>query len=216
VSGVSNSGNGVYGESESGVGVSANVGASAMAAVFGNSNGGPGLWAQTDGVAAGVVGWSKGSQRTGVLGFSGTGSVPTPIAKTGVYGRATQDANSRGVYGYSTGGQGVRGQATTGTAGYFATPVVSDLHTGTALVADGRVKFPNCVGVASFAQNATSVVVTPGIVLTSTSAAVATITGASVGVSVVRTRANTTANTFTIFLSGPASAAGKVAWHVFG
>jgi hypothetical protein len=66
------------------------------------------------GDADGIAAASSGS-RTGVVGWS-TDQVPPAVpaagpAKTGVYGEATQDAGSRGVFGKASQGQGVRGEA---------------------------------------------------------------------------------------------------------
>lgn len=67
----------------------------------------------------GIAGASAGN-RTGVVGWSsdqteGVAAVaPAGPAKTGVYGEATQDADSRGVFGKSSSGQGVRGESTNG------------------------------------------------------------------------------------------------------
>jgi hypothetical protein len=66
------------------------------------------------GALDGTIGESTGG-RSGVVGYSGAGgAAPAGPAKTGVYGEATQDTNSRGVSGFSLAGQGVRGEATTG------------------------------------------------------------------------------------------------------
>jgi hypothetical protein len=63
-----------------------------------------------------ILGTSVGSS-TGVLGYSGAAaSEPAPIAKTGVYGYAAQDATAVGVKGASMAGVGVLATATTGTA----------------------------------------------------------------------------------------------------
>jgi len=125
------------------------------------------------------------------------------------------------MYGYaaSTDGTGVFGYAsgTDGTAGYFTTPTASGLHRGTALLADGRVKFPNCAGIATIPSGTKSIVVTPGIDLVSTSAVTATLQGNPAGSVMVRSVAvNANADTFTIYLTANASANVKVAWHVFG
>jgi hypothetical protein len=161
--------------------------------------------------------------QAGVYGYSGDDAPPSP-AKTGVYGRATQDANARGVHGYSTSGRGVygeattgcgvRGYATTGAADYFATQAAT---TGYAIRAVGRVKLDKCAGVATIAATNSSVVVTPGIDLVSTSAVVASLMGSAGGTTTVhRSVVNVTANTFTIYLTKAATQNVKVAWHVFG
>ena len=62
----------------------------------------------------GVIGESA-TGRSGIVGYSGSGSAPAGPAKTGVYGEATQDAAARGVSGFSLAGQGVHGDATTGS-----------------------------------------------------------------------------------------------------
>jgi hypothetical protein len=76
-----------------------------------------GLAILASGDADGIAGASSGDG-TGVVGWS-TNQAPPAVpaagpAKTGVYGEATQDANSRGVFGKSSAGQGVRGEAAFG------------------------------------------------------------------------------------------------------
>lgn len=214
---------GVYGGADYGQGVS---GASTFGVgVYGSSGDLYGVHGWSDAVdEAAILGRSNGDS-TGVFGYSGNrdapAAAPASPAKTGVYGYAVQDAGARGVYGRTAAGQGVRGYATTGTGGYFGTPVSGStgLHTGTALLADGRVKFPNCVGVTTIDVDSNSVVVTPGIDLTSTSAVVASLMGSAGGTTTVhRCVVNATLNTFTIYLTANNTAAGpvKVAWHIFG
>lgn len=164
---------------------------------------------------AGVAGRSDAG-RTGVLGFSAPDEVtalPAAPAQTGVYGRATMSASSRGVHGYSTSGRGVYGQATSGTGGHFQT---SDPSTGTALRAVGRVRFDHASGVATLGTTASSIIVTPGTDLTSTSAVTATLLSDAGSVMVRRVAVNTAADTFTIVLTGSAPAGTRIAWHVFG
>jgi hypothetical protein len=144
VYGYSGTGMGVYGGSVSGKGV------------FGSSQSG---WAihgeSTDNIAivgdslskSGVVGSSDSSTEPGLIGASlgsstgvygnssATGSVPAVPAKTGVFGYAAQDDQSRGVTGRSTAGQGVRGEATSGTGGHFTAT------TGTVLEVNGKATF---------------------------------------------------------------------------
>jgi hypothetical protein len=74
--------------------------------------GGLGVWGRSTGNGTGVFGWSQ---------LVGTEFGFKPPVKTGVHGRAIQDASSRGVTGETTAGRGVNGIATTGAAGYFAT-----------------------------------------------------------------------------------------------
>jgi hypothetical protein len=70
------------------------------------------------------LGWSEGGS-TGVLGAS-SGSIPAAKAKTGVYGYASQDSSSRGVWGYSPAGHGIHGGSGTGFAGYFSGKVFTN------------------------------------------------------------------------------------------
>jgi len=202
VAGSSEAGYGVEGVSTSGVGVLAWTESSTVSAGRGYSpNGGTGLHGQS--------------------GYVPDNSAP---AKTGVYGSAAQDATSRGVFGHTEAGQGVYGEATTGqglsghastgTAVYAAT---TGPKTGLALRAVGRVKFDNAAGIATIVAGTRSVVVTPGLNLTATSAVVATLQGLAGGTTTVhRAVVNATADTFTIYLTANATVDAKVAWHVFG
>jgi hypothetical protein len=159
----------------------------------------------------GLLGWSEGGA-TGVLGWSGGPALPPAPVKTGVYGRATQDANARGVWGETTAGRGVSGVATTGT-GVYATAT-----TGLALRAVGRVKLDKCAGVGAIPAGSKSLIVTPGIDLVTTSAVVATLQG-SAGTettTVSRVIVNPATNQFTIHLTAKATQNVTVAWHVFG
>lgn len=176
------------------------------------------------GATVGVSGRVDSPDGTAILGYSGTGAEPPPVAKTGVYGYAVQDSNARGVwgrsasgrgvFGHATTGQGVRGYATTGAALYGST---SGLKSGFALRTVGRVRMDNCVGIATVNAGNTNQTVTPGIDLTSTSAVVATLQGSAGGTTTVhRVTVNATADTFTIFLTATAASDVNVAWHVFG
>jgi hypothetical protein len=79
------------------------------------------------------------------------------------------------------------------------------------------VKFDKSVGVATIAKGARSVAVTPGIDLTATSAVVATLMKSAGGTTAVRyVSVNVTTDKFTIYPTAKATAAVKVAWHVFG
>ena len=95
-------GTAVRAESKDGFGLVANSGS--KAAVFATSSS-----------ALGVIGFSGTS--TGIQGSSG--SLPNPRAKTGVYGTASVDSSSKGVWGNSAKGHGIHGQADSGWAGYF-------------------------------------------------------------------------------------------------
>jgi hypothetical protein len=226
IHGTSDSGRGVFGESTDGNAVEGQT--EHGLGVAGHSVWGTGVAGATSPMSAnaGVVGQSFAG-RTGVWGYSGEG-VPHEWASpawTGVYGLGGEAANSRGVTGetlagrgvngIATTGRGVHGEATTGTAGYFAS---ADPTKGYALRAIGRVKLDKCAGVASIAAGATSVTVTPGIDLTTSSAVVATLQGnaGAVTTTVSRVFVNATTNQFVIYLTAKATVSVKVAWHVFG
>jgi hypothetical protein len=233
LSGTSDTGVGVYGSSTSYVGVYGN--SDAGTGVHGLSTSDIGVYGYSSATAKpAVLGQAKGGS-TGIQGYSGTVTgLPAPTAKTGVYGYAAQDTAARGVIGQTTVGQGVRGVATTGygvrgvvssgigASGYATTGTAvlatsANPKVGTALQAIGKVKFDNSVGIATIAAGTSSVTVTPGIDLTATSAVVATLQGSAGGTTAVRcVTVNATADTFTIYLTATATAAVKVAWHVFG
>jgi hypothetical protein len=201
--------------------------------VLGESGSSPGVQGYSP-ESCGVFGWNQSVERaavlggahgncTGVQGYSGGGAPQIPL-KTGVYGYAAQDTNARGVYGQTTVGRGVFGQATTGhgvlgyattgVAGYFGT---ANAMSGYALRAIGRVKLDKCAGVATISSGKSSVLVTPGIDIGSGSAVVATLQGSAGGTTTVhRVAIDTTANTFTIYLTANSTTNVKVAWHVFG
>jgi len=219
---------GVYGETTD-TGTGENYGVAGISrsslgrGVFGwnqSALGGRGVWGQTNPpLGAGVRGYAwdgnpaTGKFGTGVIGTSGSDAFPPPAAKadTGVYGYSAHNASSRGVWGQSGSGQGVRGQATSG-AGLYGTAT-----TGYALQTSGRVKLDKSAGKATIASGQSSVVVTPGIDLTSSSAVVATLNGNAGGSTTVkRVAIDATANTFTIFLTVAATASVSVAWIVLG
>ena len=113
-----------------------------------------------------------------------------------------------------TTGTGLLATATTGTAVLAQT---DGPKVGTALRTIGRVRFDKSVGIATIAAATSSLTVTPGIDLSATSAVVATLQGSAGGTTTVhRCVVNAATDTFTIYLTANATAAVKVAWHVFG
>jgi|GEM_PF-5543866 hypothetical protein len=101
---------GIYG-SATDVGVAIAADSASGLAVKATSSLGPAI--RGHGQLDGIIGESA-TGRSGIVGYSGSGSAPAGPAKTGVYGEATQDAGSRGVGGFTLAGQGVHGDATTG------------------------------------------------------------------------------------------------------
>ena len=160
---------------------------------------------------------------TGVLGYSGSSTVPAAQLKTGVYGHAIQDSGSRGVwgranagrgvYGQATSGKGVYGTASSGTAAYFK----GGDGTGKALNAQGRVFF-RTAGLAPIdAGSSSSGAIAAGVDLVASSKILATLEGnPGAGVTIHRVTKSTAADTLTVYLTGPAANACKVAWFVIG
>jgi hypothetical protein len=209
LTGQGNQGIGVHGFSTFHIGVLGETDSSSQAAVAGRSFGGG----------------------TGVLGSADNAPIPAAKLKTGVYGQATQDSTSRGVWGYSPAGLGVYGESSTGRAvqgvassgigvrasassgtGCYATST-----TGYALRTDGKIRLDKSAGVATIASGTSSITVSPGIDLSATSAVVATLNGSAGGSTAVkRVAINTTTNVFTIYLTANSTASVKVAWLVLG
>lgn len=202
-------------------------------AIYGKSTFGHGIVGETTvGSKQAVLGLSSGTtQGTAIYGYSGTGTEPTAPTRTGVYGYAAQGGDSRGVFGRTTGGQGVRGQATSGygvrgvadkgsgVGGYATTGigVHAEATTGYALRTSGRVAFDKSGGTATISAGTNSVLVTPGVDLTSTSTVLATLQGSAGGTTTVhRVGINTTTNQFRIYLTANATSTVKVGWFVFG
>ena len=235
---VSDSARGIHVSSESGLGVFVScfdgdglvVESHFGTAVSGHADRGPGVFGHAGDLwgvfgsshsieEAAVFGGGYGSS-TGVQGYSGpaAGAPPSP-PKTGIHGYAAQDATARGVHGQTTIGRGVFGEATSGLGvrGFATTGigVSAEATTGYALRTKGRIKLDQSAGQASIASGASSVVVTPGIDLTSSSAVIATLNGNAGGSTTVkRVAIDTAANTFTIYLTANSTATVKVAWLV--
>ena len=222
-------GNGIYGGSlDTGIAVTGQ--GNQGIGVHGFSTTNIGVLGETTGSVAAIAGRSFGGG-TGVLGTADNAPVPAAKPKTGVYGQATQDSTSRGVWGYSPAGLGVYGESSSGravqgvassgigvrAASSSGTGCYATSTTGYALRTDGKVRLDKSSGVATIASGASSVAVTPGIDLTATSAVVATLNGSAGGSTVVkRVAINATTNAFTIYLTANSTAAVKVAWLVLG
>jgi hypothetical protein len=197
--GDSSSGIGVYGKSSFGSAILGLSGASDRAASVGH--------AERDGA--------------GLFGFSGGMSDPLPAiaAKTGVYGRATQDATSsgvrglstvgRGVYGQATSGQGVRGSATSGTGGFFAAT------SGYALRTSGRLKAEQVSGIATIPKGTAAKDVILGVNVTASSFVLLTPRGNLGGRSLWCTL-DTTNDRVTIRASSAVPADLPVGWLLLG
>ena len=180
-------GYGVAGDSLSGVGVSAASDATDQ----------PGLLARSRGNSAGVLGFSGGL----------ASAAPAAPSKTGVFGQATQDAGSRGVWGKATSGEGIRGEATSGVglAGNASSAAGYGIRTS------GRVRFDKVCGVATLAAGTTSKVITPGTDVTADSFVLLT-PGADIGTRRLWFTKDTTANTITIRMSSSRTSSTPISW----
>jgi len=213
-------GNGFYGGSL-GTGFAITGQGSQGIGVHGFSTFNIGMLGETDSSSLAAVAGRSFGGGTGVLGTADNAPIPAAKLKTGVYGQATQDSSSRGVYGESSSGRAVQGVASSGigvrAAASSGTGCYATSTTGYALRTDGRVRLDKSAGVATIASGTSSISVTPGVDLTTTSAVIATLNGNAGGSTAVkRVAINATTNAFTIYLTGNATASVHVAWLVLG
>ena len=106
---------------------------------------------------------------------------------------------------------GVFGESTAGTG------VKANSSVGVAFEAQGRVKF-STAGLAPVAVGGKSKVITPFVDVSATSLILCTLETNQAGLSIGRVTKNTTADTFTVFLT-QAVASGKtakIAWFLIG
>jgi hypothetical protein len=216
--------------------LNASVGGLDKVAVNGHSANGIGVLGRTNNATkAGAAGWSGGNG-TGLVGYTnnayvtnGWASFPATPAKTGVYGLATQDGTSNGVYGRSTSGRGVFGAASTGRGVFgqassglgvrgYATSGVGlsgEATTGYALRTTGRIRADKVSGVAKIAAGATSVTVTPGVDVTSSSFVLLT-PKSNIGSRALWFSTDATNNRFSVRMSSARTSATYVAWLLLG
>lgn len=156
----------------------------------------------------GILARSRGNS-TGVLGFSGgtSSTLPAAPAKTGVFGQASQDSSSRGVWGKATSGQGVRGDASTGAAMYGA----ASNKAGYAIRGSGRIRFDKVCGVASIPAGSTSVTITPGTDITADSFVLLT-PKSNIGTRSLYFTTDATNDRFTIRMSSSRTSATSIGW----
>jgi hypothetical protein len=186
--------------------------------VFGYSDSTGGVGVQGDakavtGITRGVVGTSASPGGTGVQGFSSATSGET----VGVEGRS-DSSDGIGVWGRAEvgSGLGVYGEGgPTGAGGYFAAADGAPGSLGIAVL--GRAEFSTC-GIATIPVASSSVVVSPGVEITSNTKVLATLQdqGSPTRPCVSHVLPNTAANTFQIFLNESTSDPTPVAWFVIG
>lgn len=111
-------GAGINGQSATGYGVwgTANAMTGSGVGVVGSTRGPTGTGvvgfaSSTSGATRGVRGSVKSPDGTGVQGYCGTGSLPVPAPKTGVYGYSDIDSAAVGVRGHSPAGDGIVGSS---------------------------------------------------------------------------------------------------------
>jgi hypothetical protein len=174
------------------------------------SAGGVGTHGENGFGGTGVSGISDGVAMTAAaIRPTDTPTPPASPGKVGVYGYAGQDSAARGVYGRSTSGQGVRGQATSGS-GVYATAT-----TGYALRTSGRVRVDKASGVATIAATKTSVTLTPGLDVTTSSFVLLT-PKADLGTRRLWYTTDATNNRFTIRVSSAATVDHQIGWLLRG
>jgi hypothetical protein len=195
--GYGSAGGGVYGQSDTGVGVLGHSGY-----LFPNPVIDP----------HGVRGVNSGPSGYGVFGQN----IGSP-GGDGVHGSTGSNGNS-GVYGENSGtGYGIAGRCDSGTgaSGYSANGVgvVATSPKGTALSVTGKAKF-NRSGVASIAAPAVSATVTVPGGLSTSALVLAVMQNAVAGVWVVSAVPNTSTGKATITLNKAPAGTAKVAWFV--
>jgi hypothetical protein len=197
----------IHAESSLGTGLFANCGSGV--AVAANTNGLEAVLATSDSdTNAAILARSGTNTMTGVLGVSGNVG-PAVRAKTGVHGYAAQDSSSRGVIGESPAGQGVRGETTTGAA-LFGTA-----GSGYAIRGSGRLRFDRVSGSVGIPAGSTSVTVSPGVNVNSSSFVLLT-PKVNIGTRSLWFTTNASADTFRIRMSASRTTRTPVAWLLVG
>lgn len=162
---------------------------------------------QAESSGAGVGLYGASGSHTGVYGFCGSGT--GVLGQSGSQGTGVHGSSAnRGVLGESSAGEGVRGQTTSGV-GLFGAAA-----TGFALRTDGRAKFSTS-GVATIAAGNTSILVDPGVNVTTSSFVLLT-PRANIGSRALWFTTNASTNRFTIRMSSTRSIGTKVAWLLLG
>lgn len=169
----------------------------------------PTFYAETT-IAAAIVGNATSSGQ-GLVGFSNTSAGVQGYSETdagvngfGVYG-VWATGSAYGLFGTTTEGDGVHGEADSGVGGSFIS------NSGEALLTSGRLHFEKVSGVATIAAGSTSKVVTPGTDLTAGSFVLLTPRGNLGGRDLWYT-VDAAADTFRIRISKAMAGPLKVGW----
>jgi hypothetical protein len=198
---------GVVGTSGPGAGVQG--GSESSYGVYGHSDTNRGVFGISNSDTFAAIEGRASNGNTAVMAYSGSSAPIGGISATGVYGLADDGSTSRGVVGASPAGQGVRGETTSGV-GLYGTA-----DSGYAIRGSGRVRFDRVSGVARIPAGSTSVKVTPGLNVVSSSFALLT-PKTNIGSYSLWFTTNTTANTLTIHMSHTRSTGTWVAWLLVG
>jgi hypothetical protein len=196
------------------------TGSSSGIGVLGESTAESGVFATTDASDHPASLGLSLNNSTGVLGHSsdGSGQAPGSRAKTGVFGYAAQDADSRGVVGETPAGHAIHGASANGVAIYGTTDAGTGLYgespSGWALHASGRIKF-SLSGVALIAAGSTSKTITPGVNITSGTFVLLT-PQSNVGSRALWFTTDVSNDRFTIRMSSARSWGTRVAWLLVG
>lgn len=194
-------GTGLHATSATGLAIDASSGASH--AIVGQSR-------RTDGgygVKGSTISTTGGAGVYGDGGTTGNGVQGVGQSGLGVYGTS----NTTGVLGWSPAGVGTTGSTSTGTGVYAGAlqPTALALHTM------GRLRVDKVSGVASIATGKTSVTISPGVDITSSSFVLLTPSTSLSGRSLWYTT-NATSNTITIRISSARTSVTRVAWLLLG
>ena len=202
VRGVSDVGAGVVAETTTGDAVWARSVEPGSRAVYAQSTDGYAVWAdsgdtgvQAQGASFGVTAYSETG--TGLVASSDAATKPAAIAST------SKHTGLIAHYGASV------------PAGFVRTALYAHSDpTGTALRTQGHVRFSSA-GLATIAAGTRSVTVNPGMDITASSKVLVTLQSSPGGTTTIqRVARNTTANTFTIWLTANATANTTAAWFL--
>jgi hypothetical protein len=151
----------------------------------------------------GVAGITDTQDASGVYGENTHGGF-------GTYGRSNL-GGGMGVYGEAANGVGVVGNSENEIGVQAISP------NGVALQTQGRVSF-STTGLADVPVGANQVTITPGTPIQATTIVLRTLECSQAGISIDRLTKDTTANTFTVFLSKKVQSleSARVAWSVIG
>lgn len=171
----------------------------------------------TEGSGVAILGESYGTTGVGVRGFSPGWRAIMGLSNTGrgVHGEST---SGWGLYGRSASSHGVHGAGAVGVYGESSTGIAVQgiSSNGYAIKGSGRVRFDKISGVATIPAGSTSVTVTPGVDVVSTSFVLLTPKSNLGSTRSLYYSTDATNNRFTIRLSSSRTSSTVVAWLLLG